>query len=46
MVEVGQNRNIELLSYSKVTHVSGFVGNFTLDIHRSPRYIDESLCTG
>ncbi len=46
MVEVGQNSNIELLSFSQVTHVSGFVGNFTLDITQNPRYIREDLCTG
>jgi len=46
MVEVAQNPNIELLSFSKVTQVSGFVGNFTVDILKSPRYVDESLCTG
>ncbi|WDP89895.1 MAG: FAD-dependent oxidoreductase [Desulfobacter sp.] len=46
MVEVAQNPNIELLSFSQVSNVSGFVGNFTLDIHRSPRFVDENLCTG
>jgi len=46
MVEVGQNSNIELLSFSEVTNVSGFIGNFTLDVRRKPRYINETLCTG
>jgi len=46
MVAVGQNPNIELLSCSQVTEVSGFVGNFTLEVERQPRYIDESKCTG
>lgn len=46
MVEVGQNPNIELFSFSEVTHVSGFVGNFTLDVRRKSRFINESLCTG
>ncbi|MDA3787451.1 MAG: FAD-dependent oxidoreductase [Desulfobacula sp.] len=46
MVEVGQNPNIILFSFSEVTHVSGFIGNFTLDIKRNPRYINEDLCTG
>jgi len=46
MVAVGQNPNIELLSCSQVTEVSGFVGNFTLEVERRPRYIDESKCTG
>ena len=46
MVEVGQNPNIELLSFSEVTNVSGFVGNFTLDVRKKSRFINESLCTG
>ncbi|WP_457552772.1 FAD-dependent oxidoreductase [Desulfobacula sp.] len=45
MVEVGQNSNIKLFSFSEVTHVSGFIGNFILDIKRKPRYINEDLCT-
>lgn len=46
MVEVGQDPNIELLSFSEVTNVSGFIGNFTVDVRRRPRYINEDLCTG
>lgn len=46
MVEVAQNPNIELLSYSEVTDVSGFIGNFTVTVHRKPRYIKEGICTG
>jgi heterodisulfide reductase subunit A len=46
MVEVGQNPNIELLSFSEVTGISGFIGNFTLEVRRKPRYINEALCTG
>jgi heterodisulfide reductase subunit A2 len=46
MVEVAQSPNIELLSYSEVNHVSGYVGNFTVDVTRNPRYINEELCTG
>jgi heterodisulfide reductase subunit A len=45
MVEVGQNPNIKLFSFSEVTHVSGFIGNFIVDIKRKPRYIREDLCT-
>ena len=46
MVEVAQNPNIELMSYSEVTEVSGYIGNFTVTIRRKPRYVNESLCTG
>ncbi|SDU18559.1 NAD(P)-binding protein [Desulfobacula phenolica] len=46
MVEVGQNPNIELLSFSEVTNVSGFIGNFTVDVRQKSRYINQNLCTG
>ncbi|MGD9368351.1 MAG: NAD(P)-binding protein [Desulfobacteraceae bacterium] len=46
MVEVSQNSNIELLSFSEVKEVSGFVGNFTVTIEKKPRYVKEGVCTG
>lgn len=46
MVEVAQNDNIELLSYSEVTEVSGYIGNYTVKIRRKPRYVEEGVCTG
>lgn len=46
MVEVSQNNKIELLSFSKVIDVSGFVGNFTVKIKKNPRYINAHQCTG
>ncbi len=46
MVEVAQNPNIELLSYSEVTAVSGYIGNYTVSIQRKPRYVKEGVCTG
>ena len=46
MVEVAQNANIELLSYSEVKEVSGFIGNYTVKIRRKPRYVTEGVCTG
>jgi heterodisulfide reductase subunit A len=46
MVSVGRHENIELLSYSEVESVAGYVGNFTVQVRRKPRYIDENLCTG
>lgn len=41
MVDVGQSENIRILSYSEVTEVSGFVGNFDVKIKRKARYVDE-----
>ena len=45
MVDVAQNPNIELLSYSEVEEVSGYIGNFTVRVRRSPRYVLAN-CTG
>jgi heterodisulfide reductase subunit A len=45
MVSVGQEPGIELLSYSEVEDVSGFIGNFKVKVRRKSRYIEES-CTG
>lgn len=45
MVSVGQEPNIELLSYSEVVNVSGFIGNFKATVVQKARYV-ESTCTG
>ena len=41
MVSVGQSPNIELLTYSEVKEVSGFIGNYKVKIHRKARYVKE-----
>ncbi len=46
MVDVAQNANIELLTYSEVTEVSGYIGNYTAKVRRNPRYVKEGVCTG
>jgi heterodisulfide reductase subunit A len=46
MVSVGQHENIEILSYSEVQDVAGYVGNFTVRVRRKARYVNEDLCTG
>ncbi len=45
MVDVAQNPNIELLTYSEVTQIEGFVGNYTARIRCNPRYVRDN-CTG
>ncbi|MEO0108073.1 MAG: CoB--CoM heterodisulfide reductase iron-sulfur subunit A family protein [candidate division WOR-3 bacterium] len=45
MVEAARHPNIELLSYSEVAGVSGSAGNFTVQVRRKPRYVDETKCT-
>jgi heterodisulfide reductase subunit A2 len=46
MVEVAQNENIEMLTYSEIKDVSGYIGNYTIQVRRKPRYIKEGICTG
>jgi len=46
MVQVGQHPNIELLAYSEVEDVSGYVGNFKVRVRKKARYVDEDLCNG
>ena len=46
MASVRSHENIELLTYSEVSDVSGYVGNFKVKIRKKPRYVDESKCTG
>ena len=46
MVDAAQNDKIEILSYSQVEQVQGFVGNFTVTIRKKARYVDETRCTG
>jgi len=46
MSEVGSHPNIELLAYSEVEEVSGYVGNFRVRIRKKARFVDENKCTG
>ncbi|MDY7035074.1 MAG: NAD(P)-binding protein [Thermodesulfobacteriota bacterium] len=46
MVSVGQHSNINLLTYSEVAEVSGFIGNYKVKVIRKPRYVKEGVCTG
>lgn len=46
MVAVAQHPNIELHTYSEVTNVSGYIGNFKVTIKEKAKYVDWDLCTG
>ena len=46
MVEAASHENITIHTYSEVEKVSGFVGNFTVDIRKKARYVDMDKCTG
>ena len=46
MVDVAQNDKIRIFSYSEVTEVKGFVGNFDVTIKKNARFVKEDVCTG
>lgn len=46
MVDAAQNEKIHIYSYSEVSDVKGFVGNFDVTIKKKARYVKEDLCTG
>ncbi len=46
MVDVAQHEKIRIFSYSEVTEVGGFVGNFVVTIKKNARFVNETLCTG
>jgi len=46
MTQVGSHPYIELLTYSDVEEVSGYIGNFKVKIRKKARYVNEELCTG
>jgi len=43
-IDAGRHPNIELLTFSEVEEVSGYVGNFTVKIRKKARYVDPKLC--
>jgi len=44
MNEVGHHPNIELLTYSEVVGVEGYVGNFNVKVKKKPRFVDVNKC--
>ena len=46
MVEASAHERINLYTYSEVEKVSGFVGDFKVDIRKKARSVDMSKCTG
>ena len=46
MVEASAHERINLFTYSEVEKVSGFVGDFKVDIRKKARSVDISKCTG
>ena len=46
MTLVGSHPYIELMSYSEMEEVSGYIGNFKVKIRKKARYVDEDTCNG
>jgi heterodisulfide reductase subunit A len=46
MVDAAAHEKINLYTYSEIEKVSGFVGNFTVDIRKRARCVDPERCTG
>ena len=46
MMDAGRHPNIDLLTYSEVEEVSGYVGKFSVRIRKKARLVDEEKCTG
>jgi len=46
MVEASLNENITIHTWSEVEKVDGYIGNFTVQIRKKARYVNEDLCNG
>jgi len=46
MVDVTSHPNIELMTYSEVENIDGFIGNFDVQVRKKARYVDTDKCTG
>ena len=44
MMDVGRHPRIKLMTFSEVEKISGYVGNFKVQVRQKARYVDESLC--
>ena len=45
MLEVNRSENIEIISYAEVKKVEGYVGNYTINVEKKPRYTNDD-CNG
>ena len=44
--EIVKEPNIKIFTNTEVVSISGEVGNFTIDLRKNPRFVDETKCTG
>jgi heterodisulfide reductase subunit A len=40
-----EHPNVEVLAYSEVAEVDGYIGNFAVTVRRKPRFVDADRCT-
>jgi heterodisulfide reductase subunit A2 len=45
MADVPMNPNINLLTYSEVKNIDGYLGNFKITVQKNPTYVDPAKCT-
>jgi heterodisulfide reductase subunit A len=45
MMDAGRHPKIQLMAYSQVESISGYVGNFSVRVRKKARYVDENACT-
>jgi len=46
MVDVANHPNIELMTYSQVEEIGGYIGNFDIKVRKKSRFVDMDTCTG
>ncbi len=46
MMDVGRHSKINLLTYSEIENIGGYIGNFQVTVRKKARYVDENSCNG
>lgn len=46
MTQVGSHPNVKLMTFAEVVSISGYIGNFKVQIRKKKRYVDVSKCNG
>ncbi|MBD3194765.1 MAG: 4Fe-4S dicluster domain-containing protein, partial [Candidatus Lokiarchaeota archaeon] len=46
MLEANRHPNINIMTYSEVVNVDGYIGNFKVQVKRKARFVNENTCTG
>ncbi|MBA7614836.1 Ferredoxin-type protein NapF [subsurface metagenome] len=44
MMDVGRHPRINLLTYSEIDNISGYIGNFHVTVRKKARFVDEAEC--